>query len=89
MYAATTRADARGEARRRLAPEQRLTLAEAVSGFTAGAAYAEFAEDTRGAVRVGAAASLTVFAAPLDAGAALLDATVVATIVDGDVVYAR
>jgi predicted amidohydrolase YtcJ len=43
-------------------PEQRLTRAEALHAFTAGAAYAEFAESRRGLIREGFDADLTVFA---------------------------
>jgi predicted amidohydrolase YtcJ len=43
-------------------PEQRLTRAEALYAFTAGAAYAEFAEGRRGLIREGFDADLTVFA---------------------------
>ena len=43
-------------------PEQRLTRAEALHAFTAGAAYAEFAEGRRGLIREGFDADLTVFA---------------------------
>ncbi len=42
-------------------PEQRMTRLEALACFTAGAAYAEFAEDRRGALRVGMDADLTAF----------------------------
>jgi predicted amidohydrolase YtcJ len=42
-------------------PEQRMTRLEAVRCFTAGAAYAEFAEQRRGVLRVGMDADLTAF----------------------------
>jgi predicted amidohydrolase YtcJ len=42
-------------------PEQRLTREEALHAFTAGAAYAEFAEGRRGIIREGFDADLTVF----------------------------
>ena len=42
-------------------PEQRMTRIEAVTCFTAGAAYAEFAEERRGMLRVGMDADLTAF----------------------------
>src|SRR6266568_5108766 len=42
-------------------PEERLTRAEALRGFTWGAAYASFAEDRRGILREGADADLTLF----------------------------
>ena len=42
-------------------PEQRMTRVEAITCFTAGAAYAEFAEDRRGVLRPGMDADLTAF----------------------------
>ena len=42
-------------------PGERLTRAEALRGFTWGAAYASFAEDRRGVLREGADADLTLF----------------------------
>jgi hypothetical protein len=45
-----------------LTPEQSLSREEALRAFTAGAAFAAFAEGRRGAVRVGMDADLTVFA---------------------------
>jgi hypothetical protein len=48
-----------------LSPGQRLSRAEALRAFTAGAAFAAFAEGRRGAVREGMDADLTVFAGDL------------------------
>jgi hypothetical protein len=45
-----------------LTPEQRLSREEALRAFTAGAAFAAFAEGRRGAVREGMDADLSVFA---------------------------
>jgi predicted amidohydrolase YtcJ len=42
-------------------PEQRLTRAEALHAFTAGAAWAEFEEARRGIIREGFEADMTVF----------------------------
>ncbi len=42
-------------------PGERLDRAEALRGFTAGAAFAAFAEDRRGVLREGADADITVF----------------------------
>jgi predicted amidohydrolase YtcJ len=49
-------------------PEQRLTREEALRAFTAGAAYAAFAEGRRGMIREGFDADLTVFAEDVLAG---------------------
>jgi predicted amidohydrolase YtcJ len=71
---------------RPITADQKLTLDEAVAGYTTGAAQASFAEAWRGRVAVGQAADLTVFDKP---GAALLEARPVMTIVGGRVVYER
>jgi predicted amidohydrolase YtcJ len=71
-------------------PEQRLRREEALRAFTAGAAYAEFAEGRRGCIREGFDADLTVFGRDLmnvhiDE---VPEIPVVATVVSGRVVYA-
>lgn len=71
-------------------PEQRLTREEALHAFTAGAAFAEFAEGRRGFIAEGFDADLTVF------GRDLMDARadefpripIAATVVAGRVVHA-
>ncbi|TMA28529.1 MAG: amidohydrolase, partial [Deltaproteobacteria bacterium] len=71
-------------------PEQRLTREEALRAFTAGAAYAEFAEGRRGLIREGFDADLTVFAR--DVMEVHVDElpglTIAATVVGGSVEYA-
>ncbi len=71
-------------------PEQRLTREEALRAFTAGAAFAEFAEEHRGCIREGFDADLTVFGRDVMAVHAdeLPHAPIVATVVGGHVVYA-
>ncbi|MGE5047694.1 MAG: amidohydrolase family protein, partial [Deltaproteobacteria bacterium] len=71
-------------------PEQRLTREEALRAFTAGAAFAEFAEERRGCIREGFDADLTVFGANLMTLPAdeLPRAPIAATVVQGRVVYA-
>jgi predicted amidohydrolase YtcJ len=71
-------------------PEQRLTRDQALHAFTAGAAFAEFAERRRGCIAEGFDADLTVF------GRDILDVHVdelpqvpiAATVVAGRVVHA-
>ena len=71
-------------------PEQRLTRAQALHAFTAGAAYAEFAEGRRGLIREGFDADFTVF------GRDIMEVhvdelpfvPVTATVVSGNAVYA-
>jgi len=60
IYAASTRQDRDGQPPGGWFPEQRLTIEEAVRGFTLDAAYAEFAESSRGSIEVGKLADFTV-----------------------------
>jgi len=89
IYAAVTRQDAEGKPPGGWHPEQRLSLEEALRGFTAGAAYAAFAEDRLGILRVGMQADLTLVdrdlfrASPQD----LLKSRVVMTIIAGQVAF--
>jgi len=89
VYAALTRQDAGGMPPGGWHPDQRMNLNETLRGFTAGSAYAAFAEGRTGIIRVGMKADLTVIdrdpsrAAPLD----LLRSKVTATIVEGEAVY--
>jgi predicted amidohydrolase YtcJ len=91
IYSAVTRQDQSGNPPGGWMPEQRLTLAEAIRGFTQGAAYAAFEEESRGTVEPGKVADFTVvegdfFSTP---ASALFKAKVKATVVDGQVVYGK
>ena len=70
-------------------PGQRLDLAQALEAYTAGSAFAEFAEGRKGALRPGMLADLTVFDRDLLAPPAteVLQASVTATVVGGSIVY--
>jgi predicted amidohydrolase YtcJ len=89
IYAGVTRQDAQGNPPGGWHPEQKLTLEETIRGFTAGAAYASFAENRLGVLKPGWKADLTIFdrdlflAKPAD----LLSARVAATVIDGTIVY--
>jgi len=88
LYTAVTRADLTGEGAWNT--EETLDLATAVRAATAGSAYANFAEADRGSVTPGKAADLVVLSRDLfEPGdpLAILDTRVVATIVDGEIVY--
>jgi predicted amidohydrolase YtcJ len=61
IFAALTRTHADGTPRGGWFPEQRLGEAEALDAFTAGAAFAAFAEERRGRIAVGFDADLSVF----------------------------
>jgi hypothetical protein len=71
-------------------PEQRLRRDEALHAFTAGAAWAEFAERSRGCIREGFDADLTVFGRDLMTVHVeeLPGVPVAATVVQGKVVHA-
>lgn len=79
LHAAVTRTDTRGQPAGGWYADQRMSLDEAVAGFTTGAAYAAFAEAQTHA-------DLTIYDAKLDA-TNLLQRKVAMTIVDGQVVY--
>src|SRR5438067_265655 len=87
LRAAVTRKPAAGPA---WMPEQRLRRDEALRAFTAGAAWAEFAEDRRGCIREGFDADLTVFGRDVMAVHVdeLCAIPITATVVGGRVVYA-
>jgi predicted amidohydrolase YtcJ len=88
VYAALTRQDEKGSPPAGWHPDQKMTLDETLRAFTAGSAFAQFAEDRLGTLRVGTRADLTVVdrdlfkAAPLD----VLGARVVMAVVDGEIV---
>ena len=60
IYAAITRQDVEGNPRGGWYPEQRLTLEEALRGYTREAAYAEFEEKEKGSLEPGKLADLIV-----------------------------
>ncbi len=68
-------------------PEQRLTLEQALRAFTAGAAYAEFAEARIGMLRVGMRADLTIVDRDLFKASSkeIRETKVEATVVDGEI----
>ena len=89
IYAALTRQDPQGNPPGGWYPEQRLTLAEALRGYTLEGAFAEFEEKDKGSIEAGKLADFTVTdldpakVAPKD----LLNTKVLKTIVGGKVVY--
>ena len=60
IYSAVTRKDQAGNPPGGWKPEEKLTLPEAISAFTKGAAYAAFEEGSRGTIEVGKNADLTI-----------------------------
>ena len=72
-------------------PEQRLTVAEAVYAYTAGAAYASGEEAIKGTLSPGKLADLVVLSQDIFTvdPMAILDTEIVATMLDGEFVYAN
>ena len=68
-------------------PEQKLTLAEAIRGFTLDAAYAAFEEDSRGTIEPGKLADFTIVDGDVYASSSLFATKTRMTVVGGDVVY--
>jgi len=89
LYSAVTRQDHEGNPPGGWYPNQRLTLAEAIRGFTKDAAYAAFEENSRGTIEPGKLADLTIVDGDLPTmpPAQLYKAKVRYTIVGGEVVY--
>jgi len=89
IHSAVTRQDQKNWPAGGWMPEQKLTLAEALRGFTSDAAWAAFEEQSRGTIEVGKLADLTIvdgdfFAMPVTD---LFKAKVKMTVVNGEVVY--
>jgi predicted amidohydrolase YtcJ len=89
LLAAVTRQDQKGWPAGGWMPSQKLTLAEAIRGFTSDAAFAAFEEGSRGTIEPGKLADLTIvegdlFAAPSND---LYKTKVKMTVVGGEVVY--
>lgn len=89
LYAAVTRQLLDGTPDGGWFPRERLTMEQAIDAYTLGAAHAEFAEKEKGSIEAGKWADLVVLdtnllqASPRE----ILAAKVVATIVNGKVVY--
>jgi predicted amidohydrolase YtcJ len=70
------------------AESQALSVTEALRAYTAGGAYAGFAEDRMGTGEPGAVADFVVLKdSPWERPESVRDIDVAATVVDGDVVY--
>jgi len=89
IYAAVTRRTLDEQRPEGWVPEQKVTVEQALRAYTSGGAYAGFAEANRGMIKVGMLADLTMIDKDLTriAPAAIRDAKIVRTIVDGKVVY--
>ena len=87
MYAAVTRQDASGKPAGGWYPDQRLTIQEALRGYTVEAAYAAFEEKDRGSIEPGKLADLTVISTDIlhAPPSALLSTHVIHTIIGGQI----
>lgn len=89
IYAAVTRQDPKGWPDGGWFPGDRMTVLEAIRGFTTNAAYAAFEETKRGSIEPGKSADLVVLSRDITAipPADILKTDVLMTIVDGRIVY--
>ena len=89
IYAAVTRQDQKGWPAAGWYPEQKLTLAEAIRGFTSDAAYAAFEETSRGTIEPGKLADFTIIEGNVYTmpQSELFKAKVRSTVVGGEIVY--
>jgi predicted amidohydrolase YtcJ len=89
LYAAVTRQDLAGLPEGGWLPDQRLSIAEAIAGFSSGAAYAAHRDDHLGVLAPGFRADLTVLRGdPMTvAPSELPKLEIHATMVDGELVY--
>jgi len=91
LYAATTRATLDGLHPDGWVPEQKITVQEALSAYTAGSAFAEFQEGQKGTLARGMLADLVILSDDILAipPARIKDVSVLTTIVGGRVVHQR
>jgi predicted amidohydrolase YtcJ len=91
IYAAVTRATLDGRNPGGWVPAEKITVAQAIEGYTMGAAYAEFQEREKGSVTAGKFADLVLLDKDPFAVApeALKDIRVALTIAGGKIVYER
>jgi predicted amidohydrolase YtcJ len=89
IYAALTRQDHDGNPNGGWRAEERMTLDEALRGFTADAAYASFMETVKGTIQPGMLADFTILDRDLYAStpSEILSARFIATVVGGAVLY--
>jgi predicted amidohydrolase YtcJ len=91
IYAAVTRRTLDGRNPGGWVPEQRITVEQALRGYTYEGAYASFEEDRKGVIRAGMLADLVLLDRDLMAipPETIRDTKVLKTIVGGRVVYSR
>jgi predicted amidohydrolase YtcJ len=91
LYAATTRATLDGKNPNGWVPEQKITIEEAVTAYTAGSAFAEFQERDKGTIARGQLADMVILSDDIFgiAPPRIKDVKVLTTIVGGRVVHQR
>ena len=89
LHAAVMRTNAANEPSGGWRPDEKLSRAEALDGFTRDAAYAAFQEGYRGEAKAGHVADLTIIDRDVLADTALRDVRVDMTVVGGRIVYER
>jgi len=91
IYAAVTRRTLDGRNPEGWVPEQKITVEQALRGYTYEGAYASFEEDRKGTIKVGMLADMVLIDRDLTAipPETIRDAKVLKTIVGGRVVFSR
>ncbi|MGB1449647.1 MAG: amidohydrolase [Flavobacteriaceae bacterium] len=91
FYAAVARRNTDGQPTGGYQMENALSRSEALKGMTLWAAYANFEEEQKGSIEVGKVADLVLLTEDIMtiSESAILSAEVLATIVDGNIVYKR
>lgn len=88
IHSAITRQTSDGKNPNGWIPEEKISLDEAISAYTSGSAFAEFAENEKGSLRVGKLADIVVLDTDLSRGTHEINsANVSHTIVGGKLVY--
>jgi predicted amidohydrolase YtcJ len=91
LYAATTRATLDGKNPDGWVPQQKLTIDEAMTAYTAGSAFAEFQERDKGRIARGQLADMVILSEDIFSipAARIKDVKVLATIAGGTIVHQR
>jgi len=91
IYAAVTRRTLDGEHPEGWIPEEKISVEEAIKGYTINAAYAEFTEKEKGSIKPGKLADLVVIDKNIlkIKPEEIMSASVLMTIVDGRIIFDR
>ena len=89
IYSAVTRKDLKGYPENGWMPEQRITVEQALHGYTLGAAYASFEEDIKGSITPGKLADFTVLSEDIFSieQDEIKNVKVLKTVLNGNIVY--